>query len=187
CDEQALLGPWTTGNRSAHARQKLWKPWTHGLCEGGEAKYRCSPNVPQKAGCLHEMVGCLDPPWLRHSPGAQKYDPRAADVHGARKYDPRAADGRCGGPETDSERLGRACETAAGDVGNVSRRVAGGCVGNDNLDQKPGRGRGYERRKGRHQAPLGILRGNDRTQHGTVASQYRCHHIMWRMAFAATR
>ena len=133
------LGP--RGNRSAHDCQKLRKPRAHGVGEAGEAKYGCSPSVFQKASRLDEMVGCLDPPWLRHSPGAQKHDPRAAH-------------GRCGGLETDSERLGRACETAAGDVGNLSRRVAGACVRNDNLGQKTGRGRGYERRKGRHQAPL---------------------------------
>jgi hypothetical protein len=46
CDQQALFGPWIARNRSAHQRQKLRKPWAHGV-GAGQAKYGCSPSVFQ--------------------------------------------------------------------------------------------------------------------------------------------
>jgi hypothetical protein len=126
-NEEALFGSWSAGKCSAHRCQKFGKAGPHRVSGAGEAKYRCAPSVFGVARRLHEMVGGFNPSWLRHRPGAQKHDPRAP--HGCR-----------GSLETDSERLGRACEATASDVGNFRRCVAGPRVGNDNLGQKARRG-----------------------------------------------
>ena len=127
----------------------------------------------EQVGCLHEVVGCLDPPWLRHSAGAQKHQPGAAGA-GCGCFEPRPQAGSVelmnrhpaisATSAVASREPASAMTTSAKEAGGGSREPA-----------RPGSGTS---------ARSEFVGGNDGAQHGTAAVRYRCHHIMWDSALA---